>query len=262
MTEQDILRHAKGWLDKLAKGVDPLTGEPVPADDVVRKERIAKCLTYVSGVLENLISREEPKTVPAPKQPRLPAFAISWEALAQVPISEAPVTITEFAKSVNAQIDQERIDKLKTGSLLEYLDRHGFLEMRPLPNGRSTRQPTQIGQQLGIGLEERQGAEGPYTATVYNSKAQRFLLKHMDEIVEINTAKYKETVDTGVLQGAPWTREQEAQLRDLHQRGFSLAEIARTLQRSTSGIQARLKRLGLDAAKKNGGNNKSAHVSG
>ena len=112
MTEQDILRHAKGWLDKLAKGIDPLTGKPVPSDDVVRKERI---------------------------------------------------------------------DKLKTGSLLEYLDRHGFLEMRPLPNGRSTRQPTQIGQQLGIGLEERQGAEGPYTATVYNSKAQRFLLKHMDE---------------------------------------------------------------------------------
>lgn len=245
MTDLDILRHAKGYLDKLAKGVDPLTGEPVPPDDVVRKERIARCLTYVSGVLETLISRDEPKTCPTPKQPRLPAFAISEEALAQVPVSETPVTITEFGKAVNAQIDQNRVDKLKTGSLLEYLDKHGFLEMRPLPNGRSTRQPTQIGQQLGIGLEEREGAEGPYTATVYSSKAQRFLLKHMDEIVEINTAKYNETVDTGALQGTAWTREQEAQLRELYQRGTSLAEIARTLQRSTSGIQTRLKLLGL-----------------
>lgn len=40
MTELDILRHAKGYLDKLADGVDPLTGEPVPADDIVRKEGI------------------------------------------------------------------------------------------------------------------------------------------------------------------------------------------------------------------------------
>ena len=245
MTELDILRHAKGYLDKLAEGIDPLTGEPVPSDDVVRKERIAKCLTYVSGVLEQVISRGRQESLPTQKQLRLPAFAISEEALSRVPVSETPVTITEFGKTVNAQIDQTRIDKLKTASLLEYLDKHGFLEMRPLPNGRSTRQPTQIGQQLGIGLEEREGTEGPYTATVYSSEAQRFLLKHMDEIVEINTAKYNETVDTGALQGTAWTREQEAQLRDLYQHGASLAEISRTMQRSTSGIQARLKLLGL-----------------
>ena len=251
MTELDILRHAKGYLEKLAEGIDPLTGELVPSDDVVRKERIIKCLTYVSGVLAQVISKGGPEALPAQAQPRLPAFAISKEALAQVPISEAPVTITEFGKAVNAQIDQTQIEKLKTGSLLEYLDRHGFLEMQPLPNGKSTRRPTQIGQQLGIGLEERQGPEGAYTATVYGGKAQRFLLKHMDEIVEINTAKYHETVDTGALQGTAWTREQEAQLRDLHQRGLSLAEIARAMQRSTSGIQARMKRLGLLNTKEN-----------
>ena len=245
MTESDILKHAKVYLDKLAEGIDPLTGEPVSADDVVRKERIAKCLTYVSGVLEKLISQDEPGALSTPKQSRLPAFAISKEALAQVLISETPVTVTDFGKAVNAQIDLERVERLKTGSILEFLERYGFLEKQQLPSGKSTRRPTQIGQQLGIGLEERQGAEGPYTATVYNSKAQRFLLKHMEEIVEINTAKYNETVDTGAMQGTPWTREQEAQLRDLYRSGASLAEIARSMQRSTSGIQARLKLLGL-----------------
>jgi hypothetical protein len=72
----------------------------------------------------------------------------------------------------------------------------------------------------------------------------------MDEIVEINTSKYNETVDTGALQGRPWTREQEAQLRDLFLQGIPLPEIARTMQRSTSGIQARLQRLGLIQSKK------------
>ena len=137
MTEQDILKHAKRYLGKLAVGIDPLTGEPVPSDDVVRKEGIAKCLTYVSDVLEILISQGEPEALPAHKQQRLPAFAITEEALSRVQVSEKPVTITELGKSINAQIDQECVDKLKTASLLEYLDKHGFLEMRPLPNGRN-----------------------------------------------------------------------------------------------------------------------------
>ena len=36
MTELDIIRHAKDYLDKLAQGIDPLTGQAVPEDDVVR----------------------------------------------------------------------------------------------------------------------------------------------------------------------------------------------------------------------------------
>lgn len=51
MTELDIIKHAKGYLDKLAEGVDPLTGAVVSNTDVVKQERISKCLTYVSGVL-------------------------------------------------------------------------------------------------------------------------------------------------------------------------------------------------------------------
>ncbi len=254
MTEIDILKHAKEYLDKLAEGIDPLTGAVVSDTDVVRQTRISRCLTYVSDVLGRVIARGglemlPPVNLPVKKQ-RLPAFTITKNALEQVMILSTPVTITEFGKTINAQIDPECMEKLKTASLLEYLEKHGFLEMRQLPNGKSARQPTQIGLQLGIGLEERQGAEGPYTATVYDARAQSFLLKHMDEIVEINTSKYNETVDTGALQGQPWTREQEAQLRDLFLQGIPLPEIARTMQRSTSGIQARLQRLGLIQSKK------------
>ena len=254
MTESDIIKHAKGYLDKLAEGVDPLTGAVVSDTDVVNQERISKCLTYVSGVLEQVIMRGGlealPPLNPPFKKPRLPAFTITKEALEQVPISQTPVTITEMGRMINAQIDPERVEKLKTSSMLEFLEKHGFLEMRQLPNGKSTRQPTQIGLQLGIGLEERQREEGPYAATVYDARAQRFLLKHMDEIVELNTAKYNEIVDTGALQGQPWTREQEEQLRDLFQQGTPLPEIARTMQRSTSGIRARLQRLGLIQSQK------------
>ena len=61
----------------------------------------------------------------------------------------------------------------------------------------------------------------------------------------ISKEKYNQKVDTGALQGTPWTPAQETQLRELYLRGTPIAEIARVLQRNTNGIQARVKLLGL-----------------
>ena len=43
-TELEIMIHAKGYLDKLANGVNPLTDEPLPETDVVNQVRISRCL--------------------------------------------------------------------------------------------------------------------------------------------------------------------------------------------------------------------------
>ena len=47
-TELEIMAHAKTYLDKLAGGINPLSDEPLPETDVVRQERISRCLSYVS----------------------------------------------------------------------------------------------------------------------------------------------------------------------------------------------------------------------
>ena len=245
VTELDIMNHAKGYLDKLSAGIDPLTGAAVPENDVVRKERIALCLRYVSDVLAQVIALGGLRNPTQVKRTRLPAFSISNRALANVPISETPVTVTEFVKRINGQVDQQAVEPLKAGSVLEYLTELGHLELVRQAAGRSARRPTASGIQLGIKTVERQGLEGSYTAVVYGPEAQRFILAHMDEIVSVNTEKYNQKVDTGALQGSPWTPEQEAQLRDLYLRGTPLAEIARALQRNTNGVQARVKLLGL-----------------
>lgn len=258
MTELEIMRHAKGYLDRMAEGIDPLTGEPVGANELVRKERIAKCLRYVSGVLEQLIDlgglpapaeAQTPSAQPAPRKKRLPPFAISRDALAAFRLSSDPLTMTEFTKRVNELVDPEAVDKLKAASILEFLEAQGYLQLLTAPGKRGIRRPTAAGLQLGITLEDRQGQDGAYTVVVYNENAQAYLLAHMEEIVARNTEKYSERVDGGALQGTPWTPEQDAQLRELYRRGLLSAEIARQMQRSTSGIQARLHRLGLEAPK-------------
>ena len=245
MTELDILNHAKGYLDKLSAGIDPLTGESVPENDVVRKERIARCLNYVSDVLAQIIALGGLNNPAHIKRTRLPAFSISDRALENVPISETPVMVTEFVKKINEQVDQQAVERLKAGSVLEFLTELGHLALVRQASGRSARRPTVSGIQLGITTVERQVPEGSYTAVVYSPEAQRFILAHMDEIISINTEKHNQIVDSGALQGSAWTPEQEALLRELYLRGTPLAEIARRLQRNTNGIQARIKLLGL-----------------
>ena len=44
MTELEILQHAKDYLDKLAKGIDPLTDREVPENDIINNVRISRCL--------------------------------------------------------------------------------------------------------------------------------------------------------------------------------------------------------------------------
>lgn len=276
MTELEIMRHAKGYLDKLAEGVDPLTGESAGAGDLVRKERIAKCLRYVSGVLDQLIAQgglpaqTDPSAFPserpspayasaaeyaaaqsAPRQPaapkrQLPPFAISPEALRAFQVSPAPLTMTEFTRRVSDLVDPETVEPLKPGSILEFLEAQGYLQLLNAIGKRGTRRPTTAGLQLGISLEDRQGQQGSYTVVVYNETAQAWLLAHMEEIVARNTAKYQERRDAVALQGTPWTREQDDRLRELCRQGLSLGEIARRMQRSSSGIHYRLQHLGLE----------------
>ena len=55
MTELEIMQHAKDYVDKLAQGIDPLTGQEVPENDVINNVRISRCLFYVSDVLRQVI---------------------------------------------------------------------------------------------------------------------------------------------------------------------------------------------------------------
>lgn len=59
MTEKELLIHAKNYIDKLANGINPLTGEPVADDDIVNNVRISRCLFYVSSVLKSVIDKQQ-----------------------------------------------------------------------------------------------------------------------------------------------------------------------------------------------------------
>ena len=68
MTELETIQHAKNYLDKLARGINPLTDEPVPEEELINNVRISRCFFYVSDVLRRVLENGGVGSVPRAKQ--------------------------------------------------------------------------------------------------------------------------------------------------------------------------------------------------
>ena len=55
MTELETIQRAKMYMDKLAKGINPIDDTPVPEDDIVNNVRLTRCFFFVSDVLRRVI---------------------------------------------------------------------------------------------------------------------------------------------------------------------------------------------------------------
>ena len=55
MTDLEIMQRAKMYLDRLAQGIDPISGREMPEDTILNQARLARCFSYVSGILQQVI---------------------------------------------------------------------------------------------------------------------------------------------------------------------------------------------------------------
>ena len=239
MTDLELMQHAKAYLDKLAQGIDPLTGREVPEDDVVNNVRISRCLFYVSDVLRQVIENGGIQ-VKKVKNNEKPPFALSFEERERYPFGDWPATVSVIAQRLNDLTEPETMEKLKTTSITKFLMQSGLLFEEAALNGNKNKRPTEAGRQLGISTEQRTGQNGvEYTAVVYSREAQQFILDNLDAIIEINATPLHEN------QGKPWEPEEDDYLRQAFQAGADVRELSEELKRTREAIRSRLKKLGL-----------------
>lgn len=183
MTELETMQRARMYLDKLARGIDPITNQVLPGDSVLNQPRLSRCFTYVSDLLARVILNDG-YVGAKPKGPKLPEFNATAEELAGVPVSSEPVRISKFLDGIFVALNRPQMRKLGTTTVTDWLLRKGLLEKRTSADGTSQRLPTQEGAQLGIFTETRHGQYGDYTAVFYDMQAQKFILEHLPEILE------------------------------------------------------------------------------
>ena len=175
MTELETMQRAKMYMDKLAQGIDPITGQKVPEDSVLNNVRLARCFFYVSDVLEQVISNGGAiggKTKLAP-------FSLNAEQIAKVQISQEPIRVTQLVDRISEAAGDPGMKKLKTTVITDWLMEKGFLEKQTDPDGKSRRIPTRNGLMIGLSTQTRKGQYGEYQAVFYNVEAQQFVLDNL-----------------------------------------------------------------------------------
>ena len=238
MTELEILQHAKDYLDKLAKGIDPLTGREVPEGEIINNVRISRCLFYVSDVLRQVIENGGIQ-VKAVKDSEKAPFALSFEDRSRYAFGDWPLSASQIAQRLNELVDLETMQKLKTTSITKFLLQSGLLFDEEDSGGKKNKRPTEAGRELGISTQLRTGQNGDYTAVVYSREAQQFILDNLDAIITINATPLHEN------QGKPWEPEEDAWLRQAVQTDIDVKEMSAKLKRSRASIRTRLEKLGL-----------------
>lgn len=235
MTELETIARAQMYLEKLARGIDPLDGSRIPGGDVVRQPRISKCFLFAADVLRRTVENggipERPPKVK--KQP----FTITCEQREAVEVSEAPATISEVAGRLNTAVNDPTIQRIGYTAIAEWLVESGLLETVRLPEGRERKRLSALGRGFGFSTELREGSHGTYETIVLDRTAQQFIIDHIDAVIERANVVYE-------MQGKPWTEEQDAALADLYRQGATVAELSAALQRAPSSIRARIRRLG------------------
>lgn len=239
MDNQALLQRAKLYIEKMANGIHPVTGQPVPEYDTLNDVRVSRCLFYVADLLRQVA--ENGGEVGGKKSGKKQPFTISPEQLESFAFSEKPISVSEIARRINALVDHTTMVNLKYKSITGYLMNSGLLTLIEYNDGSKAKEPTEIGRRVGISVEERMGQRGLYRVVVYNEEAQRFILDSFDGILALDhlPASKKEN------QRKPWTDEQDQQLKELYERRLPLHEIAKEMQRTREGIKKRLQKLGI-----------------
>ena len=184
MTDLEIMNRAKMYLDQLANGVNPLTGQPIPDGEILNNVRISRCLFYVSDILRQVIENGGTVSRPRKSSAFRSVFTVTPQQLTRFEFSDTPLKITEIVRQINEIVNDENMKRLQPINITEYLRENGFMEFRDNGYNKQVRLPTQTGYSIGLTTDNRIAPNGqPYTAVLYNRDAQQFIIDNMEAIL-------------------------------------------------------------------------------
>lgn len=199
MTELEIMIRAKSYIDSLAGGIDPLTGNAVKDDDIINNIRISRCLFYVSGILQKVIDNGGEVQKEKLKRSQRAEFSLTDEQKLRLEPESFAQSSGKITAAINSQVDTYTMKKLKTTTLNNWLVSVGLLTEITSAAGRTRKIPTPDGEMMGLHEKEFTDQSGTHKYVIYNRNAQQFIFDNIDAIIEfahqeeINKQKEDET---------------------------------------------------------------------
>ena len=245
MLELEKIEQTKEFIDKLANGINPLDDSFIPDDDLLNNIKIARCMFYVSDVLQNVYDYLKDLNGTSKKGKKEP-FSIAIEQLNKYDFEKESIPISRVVSKINELINQDEISKLKVSSVTEWLLKEKLLTFHTMPDGQEYKIPTEKGLEHGLTSEIRMRKDKNYPIVLYSMNAQKYIMDHIDEISNINNKTDASHIENG---GKPWNSIQDEQLVEMFHNGLTIKEIADEMKRTYGAIRSRLLKFGLVESK-------------
>ncbi len=186
MTELEKIEYAKGFIDKLAQGINPMTDEPVPEGELLNNVRISRCMFFVSDILRQVI--ENGGVTKTPKKKASKPFLLTPEQIDLYHPSPYPVSLSVVAKEITLLSDDPDMQKLSYYDIMDWLVSKGLINESIGKDGKPLRLPSQAGEEAGIRVERRQTPYGDKEYVVYDRNAQQLIMDNIFAVIEMKYA--------------------------------------------------------------------------
>ena len=194
MEKLELIERAKMYLKLLGNGVHPVTGDAIPGDSAFMDEKVKRCFSFISQVLdeyvelkekaEKLESEKEKTTIVVPKKQE---FSITQEQCDSIRLSKEPITVLSFMKNINSVIDSASMEKLTSTRINKWLSKRGLVTTEKVQTmvSKTVYKPSDFAMKIGIVEEEIVDKKsGEVKAQIkLGESAQLFIIENLEEII-------------------------------------------------------------------------------
>jgi hypothetical protein len=176
--EVERLSQTKNVLERLARGINPLTGKVVEKESFLKHVEIGKCLTIAGEVLDRLIKNGgrfgSDKQTP---------FSITAAQKKAVKLPDGKIGVNEFSRCVNLCLDSEDSKKLTGVELNRRLKKLAILSEAKLSDGKTHTTVNAKSSDFGFESEHRTYKGEEYEMVVMNEIGKQYLLDNLETIM-------------------------------------------------------------------------------
>ncbi len=181
------LKTSKEYIDKLIEGINPVNGKSISPKEVIYEYKVARQFEFLSDYLQDEIRKSETGDMlklRGKADDALDEYDISTKDSQRFQYSEEPITMAEICNRLNALRTSSHMRKLKGISAIEVLTSYGYIQRE-----RRKVIPTEDGISIGVQIKDFTSNGNIMTKVVYGMEAQRFIVDHLREVMEINKTK-------------------------------------------------------------------------
>lgn len=196
MEKLQVIQRAKSYMDMLSNGIDPISGELVKNDSTFQQERLQKCFSFVSEILDEIIKTNGIVTLPATEfshgyeaVKKKSVFSLNQQQRNSIRVTNNPIIPSAFIKNINSVVDSDNMEKLSLTTINKWLLKQGYLTESKVPTviNKNVKTVTPLSTQIGVieqTVVDPKTGEAK-TQLLFSRQAQEFILDNIESILSL-----------------------------------------------------------------------------